>query len=178
MYFSLLNKSECYEHLFPVCRITIIFFLNKCIELFISFSTFLHDLPEVEIALLCIRKSCTYAAFLYLQIFVKFSNGYAKTGHYLNVVQLLWLLVKIITGQYSLVCMLVVFIVLVWFYLALFLLIICCHPELLVLPFCICCNEFPPVVKLFNQKSLTFMVPKTNTSAGLVALLCPLLLCQ
>lgn len=111
------------------------------------------------------QKSCTYAAFLCIEIFVKFSNGYAKTGHYLNVVQLLRLVVKIITGQYFLVCMLVGFIALAWFYLALFLLIIYCHPELLVLPFCIYCNEFPPAVKLFNQKSLTFMAPKNYTSA-------------
>ena len=84
---------------------------------------FLPELKEVEIALLCIEKSCAYAAFLYIKIFVKFSNGYAKTGHCLDMVQLLQLVVKIITGQCFLVCMLVDFIVLAWFYLALFLLV-------------------------------------------------------
>lgn len=86
--------------------------------------------------------------------------------------------IKIITGQYFLVCVLVGFIVLVWFYLQLFLPIAYCHPELLVLPFCIYSNEFPPVVKLFNQKSFTFMTPENYTRAGLVPLLSPFLFCQ
>lgn len=47
---------------------------------------FWHGLPEVKIALLCMQKSCMYAAFLYVGISVKFSSGYAITGHYLNVV--------------------------------------------------------------------------------------------
>lgn len=54
---------------------------------------------------------------------MKLSNGYVKTGRYLDIVQLLQLAVKIITGQYFPVCMLVGFIVLVWLYLSLFLLI-------------------------------------------------------
>lgn len=39
-------------------------FLNTIFELFISFNTFLHNLPEVEIALLCMQRSWRYAAVL------------------------------------------------------------------------------------------------------------------
>lgn len=105
------------------------------------------DFPEVEIPrTLSLQKSCTYTAFLYVEAFVKLPSGYVKTGRYLNVVRLFQLVVKIIIGQYFPVCILVGFIVLVWLYLLLFLLIMQYHSELLVLPFCMYCNEFPPVL--------------------------------
>lgn len=124
MHFSQLNKvyystsisclEDHHNHVFK----------NKCIELFVSVSAFLYDFPEVEIPrTLSLQKSCTYTAFLYVEAFVKLSNGYIKTRRYLDIVQLLQLAVKIITGQYFPVCMLVGFIVLVWLYLSLFLLI-------------------------------------------------------